>query len=138
MRGLHLLIELARREADERRSQLAEISFAKADTEAALVAHRDGIASEGRVAFDDPAILATLGPWCRHAVRARANLLARNRELARGETAARDALQSAFIDLKRLEIAQREAVRRGQVAAMRRAEIRADELYVTGRSFASV
>ena len=56
MRGLHLLIELARREADERRSQLAEISFAKADTEAALVAHRDGIASEGRVAFDDPAI----------------------------------------------------------------------------------
>jgi hypothetical protein len=137
MRGLRLLVRLAQRKTDECRGSLVEASLAKADADAALVAHHNGIASEGRVAVYDPAMLATLGAWCRHAARAHAQLQARKNELDHSEAAARDALRSAFIDLKRLEMAQEAAVRRERTTAIRRVEIRADEPYASARTSAA-
>jgi hypothetical protein len=136
-RGLHLLIRLAQGRANECRGKLGEARLAKAGAEAELAAHRDRVASEGRVAVNDPAILAALGAWYRHQARARATLLALAVELDRNEAAARDALQAAYVDLKRLEMAQDNALRRERSAAMRRIEMRADETYASARAFAA-
>jgi len=137
MRGLHLLIELSRRTADERRGILGQASLAKADADAALALHEDGIANESRIAANDPAIMATLGAWSNHAVRERAILRARHAESERAEGDAREALRSAFIDLKRLEMARDTIVRQERVGAMRRADRQAEETYAFARSFAA-
>ncbi len=136
MRGLHLLIELARRTADEQRGNLGQISIARTDAETALTLHEERIADEGRVAANDPAIMVTLGAWSNNAARLRAQLRARHAELDRSEVAARDALRMAFADLKRLEMARDSAARRQRTIANRRADNLADERYASARTFA--
>ena len=136
MRGLHLLIELARRTTDEQRGNLGQICSAKTDAEMALALHEERIAAESRIATNDPAVMAALGAWSNNALRVRAQLRARQAELDRSEAAARDALRMAFADLKRLEMARDSAARQQRTIAMRRADNQADERYASARTFA--
>ena len=136
MRGFQLLIELAQRGTDECRGSLAHISLAKADAEAALLKHVQRVDNESRIASDDPAMMAALGAWSNHATRTRASLRTRQAELDRDESNARDALRSAFLDLKRLETARDTATRQERIAALRRADGEADEQFASARSFA--
>ncbi len=137
-RGLHLLIELAKRTADEHRGSLGRISAAKAEAEAALAAHEQGLESESRIATDDPAVMATLSGWTSHTARARSDLRVRKIELDRTETAARDALRSAFMDLKRLEMARDTAARQDRMAALRRDQSLSEERFSFARSFVAL
>jgi len=129
MRGLHLLIELARRETDERQGRLGQLCQATAEADAALTVHEQGVADESRIAANDPAVMATLGAWSVHVARMRRCLQQRHAELYQDEAAARDALRSSFVDLKRLEMARDNAAHEARIAAMRRAEQQAQELY---------
>jgi hypothetical protein len=138
VRGFNLLIELARRTTDEHRGNLGRIALAKADAEAALVAHAEAVANESRIVTDDPVAMLTLGAWSNHAARARIALTARQAELDRNESAARDALRSAFVDLKRLEMARDTAAQQDRIIAQRREDSRADELYASARAFVAV
>lgn len=137
-RGLHLLVELARRTADEHRGSLGQISLAKADAEAALAAHEQEAQSESRIATHDPAVMATLAGWFGHAVRTRSVLRTRNAELDQSESAARDALRSAYVDLKRLEMARDNAARQERTVALQRDENRAEEQYSSVRFFVTL
>jgi hypothetical protein len=129
MRGLHLLIELAQRTTDERFAELARANRAKAEVEAALTAHEENLVVEGRFLAADPTMMAGFDAWSRRAVRTRSLLRSRETDLDRDESAARDALRSAFIDLKRLEIARDDEDRANRRAAARRADIQASEIY---------
>lgn len=79
------------------------------------------------VAAGDPVALMALASWQTHAARLRAGLTAREAEMARREEDARDALRIAFVDLKRLDMAQDSAARAARMAAARRADLRAEE-----------
>jgi hypothetical protein len=127
MRGLPLLIELARRNTDERRSDLGEAAQAKASADNALKSLEDGLAREAMAAANDPGVLAISTGWGGHAVRRQAMMQARINELARNEVAARDALNEAFIAMKRLEIAQDQAATVNRLNAARRADAAADD-----------
>jgi hypothetical protein len=138
MRGFHLLVELARRATDECQGSLAHISRAKADADAALTLHEERIARESRIATDDLAIIGSLDAWSNHTAQTRALLRKRQAELDRSESAARDALRSAFADLKRLETARDTATRLERIAALRRADGEAEEQYASARSVAAL
>ncbi|MBV9826097.1 MAG: hypothetical protein JO001_10540 [Alphaproteobacteria bacterium] len=134
MRGLGLLIELARRQADERRASLALIGRAKADVDAACAAHDQREREEAAIAINDPAVLVTRDAWSRNDARTRATLHSRSAELARLESGARDALRAAFADMKRLEVARDAGLRQERTQAMRRADMLAAEAFAaTGR-----
>jgi hypothetical protein len=127
MRGLPLLIELARRTTDERCSELGEAAQAKASADSALKKLEDGLAREAMAAANDPGVLAISTGWGGHAVRRQAMMQARINELARNEVAARDALNDAFVAMKRLEIAQDQAATINRLHATRRADAAADD-----------
>jgi len=133
MRGLDTLVELARRNADEHRAALARIGGAKANADAAQATHEEQQANEARVAVNDPAILATLDAWSRHDRRVGQALSARCAELGRREESARDELRSAYVDMKRLQIARDSARQRERAAASQRAEVRAAEAFASSR-----
>jgi len=135
VRGLHLLIELARRTTDERRGSLGHIAIAKAIADAALAVHEETVAKESTIATNDSALMVTLREWSNHTSRARAALKARRAELVQDESIARDALQSAFVDLKRLEIARDSAARQQRIVASRSADNQADEQFAAMRAF---
>jgi len=105
-RGIHLLIQLAQRQMDERRVELQHAASACAESDAAIVDHEQRVANEARSAATDTATLITLGAWTRHASNVRSDLRARHAELRGDEAAARDHLRDAFVDLKRLELVQ--------------------------------
>jgi len=136
MRSLDVLIQLAQREADMRRGLLAEAALAKTDADAALIDYDTYFAGEMRLGADDPVVMASAGAWAGHARRARIALDARRRGAERDESAARDDLRSAFIDLKRLEVARDHDIRRERKAARMQAAMRAEEAYLLSRTFA--
>lgn len=127
MRGLPLLIQLAQRATDEQCSELGRVAAEREAAEAALTSHAAGMEREMEVAADDPVAMMALASWRTHAVRVRTGLAQHEAETARREDDARDALRSAFVDLKRLEMAKDAAARAARIAAMRRADLRAEE-----------
>ena len=129
MRGIATLVELARRDADERRAALARIGDAKANADAARAMHEKQQLSEANMATNDPAILATVDAWSHHTRRVGQALSARCAELGRQEEVARDALRLAFVGMKRLQIARDNGFERERLAALRRADIRASEAF---------
>ena len=134
MRGLHLLIELARRTTDERRGVLGEASLARAETYAEIVAHEDAVERETSLTVMEPATLAAVSDWSRHAARKRSMLLERHADQDRVEAAARDALRTAFVDQKRLEKVHETVDREEKTTARKRAEVRASDLHASMRT----
>jgi hypothetical protein len=133
MRGLHLLIELARRTTDERRGDLGQASQACASTYAEIVAHEDAFEREVSLGVSEPAILVASGAWSRHAARTRTILTERHIEQSQREQAARDALRSAFLDQKRLEKVHETVDQGERLSARKRAESRAADLHTSMR-----
>ncbi len=126
-RGIHLLIQLAQRQMDERRVELQQAASACADADAAIADHEARVTRESLSAATDGATLITLGAWTRHAGEVRAGLRARHAELRSDEAAARDHLRDAFVDLKRLELAKDQAVRNARLLSVRHADRAADD-----------
>lgn len=127
MRGLPLLIQLAQRATDEQCSELGRVAAEREAAEAARASHEAGMEREMELATTDPVAMMALASWRTHAARVRSGLAAQEAQTARREDDARDALRSAFVDLKRLEMAQDAAARAARMAAMRRADLRAEE-----------
>jgi flagellar export protein FliJ len=128
MRGLPLLIKLARNGADERRCELGRIMSAHAQAQAALSAHDDFAAHEARVAASGVEARAAYADWLTTARRRRATLAERQAELGRTEDAARTALREAVAEMKKLDAVQRDLAAAERREALRREAVRADEL----------
>jgi len=126
-KGIHLLIQLAQRQMDERRVDLQQATSACMDADAAIADHEASVDKEVRSAQTDTATLITLGAWTRHASEVRSGLHARHAELRGDEAAARDLLRDAFVDLKRLELAQDQAARNARLLSARHADRAADD-----------
>lgn len=137
MRGLKLLAELARRETDERCATLNQIGTAKANADAAYARHEQKFSDESRIALDDPAMLVTRDAWSRHDERVGKALCARTADLARHEANAREALRTAFADMKRIESARDTSIMNEQTLAARRTELMATEAFAAARQFAA-
>jgi hypothetical protein len=129
MRGLKLLIELAKRSTDECSAELGQAGRAIADARAQIAAHNRTIEVEQEVALEDPAIYATLGAWSRHVGTHRSQLECQRSDLEQVETAARDKLREALSDRKRLEFAFDAEERADRVAKLRRTDEQANEIF---------
>jgi hypothetical protein len=137
MRGLNLLVEMARRTIDERRASLGEISRTKAECDQALTDLITSQQNEIQIGTIDPAVLVTLDAWAQAMARRRAGLRQRNAELDQKEAAAREALRSAFLDMKRLEIVHDTVELRERTSDRRRADIQAQEAFTTAQAHAA-
>lgn len=122
MQSLPTLIRLARRATDERKTDLGRIGQAQAALEASIERHDQSMALEDEAASADFAALAAYAGWNSLAGRERARLLAQRRDLERQEAAARDILRTAFVEQKRLEVAQDARQQAERADAARRAE----------------
>jgi flagellar protein FliJ len=131
MRGLPLLIKLARTDADQRRCELGRIAAARADARMALAAHDEATARETETAGAALEMRAAYGTWLRVAGRRRAELAEREAQMARTEEAARAALREAVIEMKKFEVVQRNVVAEADRDAARKEAARADELHAT-------
>jgi hypothetical protein len=129
MRGLKLLIELAKRSTDECSAELGQAGRAAADASAQIAAHDRSVEVERQVPLDDPAIYATLGAWSRHVGTHRSELESQRSDLELIEMAARDKLRDALSDRKRLEHALDAEERAGRVAKLRRTDEQANEIF---------
>ena len=127
MAGLGLLIRIARQAIDEKRVDLGHIGRARAEADAELAAHEQGLAAESGIASTSPELMADFSAWVARTAYHSARLKQRCSDLARIEDAAQDALREAFTDMKRLELARDSTARDEQREASRRADAQADE-----------
>lgn len=133
MKGLDVLIRLARHATDERSADLGRAG-SQVDLSARTIAmHEDAVARELRVAAHDASMAVASRHWAPHAARRRLDLGARHQDLIRHESEARDALRSAYLGLKRLELAREAQDRATRRLTARRAEQRIEEAYATMR-----
>jgi hypothetical protein len=127
MKGLPILIRLARREADSHRTALAEAERQTGLAEAHLAEHDSQVAAEAALARGQPEEMAAWAGWARASQRRRHGL-AHAVTLLRGqEDAAREALRKAFTETKRLEIAQDLAAGAARTLAAKQAERAAED-----------
>jgi hypothetical protein len=106
MKGLHVLIKLARHTTTE---HCAALGRAGADVDTAtraLDTHEAAMGRELHLAASDPAVMAVSRQWAQHAARHRVALRARHQASVHREAEAREVLRMAFIDQKRFELAQ--------------------------------
>jgi hypothetical protein len=127
VRGLPLLIKLARQGTDERRAELARIGAAVQEADAGLTTQQQRADQEAGFAAMRPDALAAYAAWARQDAQRRRVLEARRAQLARTEDAARDALREAFSKVKRLESALAIATEQARRDNARRAEKRTEE-----------
>ncbi len=137
MASLELLIRLARRTTEEHQVELADLGRAHAAAEAAIVTHDDGVAAESLLAGADLDALAAFSAWGPVAARQGAQLRLRLGDIARAEIAAQDRLRQAFVEMKRLEIAQAAAADTQQRSDQRKADATADDREQMRRSHAA-
>jgi hypothetical protein len=137
MANLELLIRLARRTTEEHQVELADLGRAHAAAEADIAAHDDAVAAESLLAGSDLDALAAFSAWGPVAGRQGAHLRRRSGEIAQAEIAAQDRLHQAFVEMKRLEIAQAAVLDTQQRADQRKAEATADDREQIRRSHAA-
>ena len=130
MRGLPLLIKLARTAADERRVELGRIMAAHQAARHALVVHDHAAAAEAEAAAASAAARVAYASWLRTDSVRRLGLEERRRAFDRTENAAHDVLRESVATLKRLETAERTAALAARRDGARRAAARADEQQV--------
>src|SRR5580658_7446797 len=104
MRGVSLLIRLARHDLEERRSELGSISRAQTDTEIAIGTLDETVECESGIAMSDPAGMASFGTWASQSARGRAQLQGRFEELDASANVARESLRDTAAQVRRLEI----------------------------------
>lgn len=136
MKGLNVLIRLARHATDERSADLGRVGMRIDSSVRAIASHDDQVVHELHVAANDPLLATASGHWSRHASRQRLALVARHEDLIQQEEEARDALRSAYLGLKRLELARETRDRESRRLTTRRAERHVEETYATMREAA--
>lgn len=127
MAKLDLLIRMSRQVTEERQLHLSDAAQAHSDAAAAVAAHDANIVDEYSTAAADPIAAAAFGNWVRIARQQARALRQRQDAMARSEAAAHLALQEAFIEQKRFELAQDIAIDAADLKARRLADRAADE-----------
>lgn len=127
LRGLPILIRLARQRADARRIALAEAERQTGLAIGALAAHDARDASEAALARREATQMAAWAGWARQSQRRRAGLERAVEQLRADEEAVRAELREAFAETKRLEIAAETAARAMRLQEARKAERAAED-----------
>jgi hypothetical protein len=127
MRGVSLLLRLARHDLEERRSDLGCISRAQTETENAIETLDETMASESSIAMTDPAGLAVYGEWAGRTARGRTQLQNQSEELDLSASATRESLRDTAAQVRRLELVIDTARATERRLLLRRANARADE-----------
>ena len=127
MRGLPILIRLARQRADSHRTALAEAERNAGQAAEALAAHDALAATEAAHARGDAADMAAWTDWARQAQRRRRGLAQVLAQCRADEEVVRATLREAFAETKRLEIAADSAARAARLEAARRVERAAED-----------
>jgi hypothetical protein len=127
MLGVTLLVQLARHDLEERRSDLGGVNRARSDTETEIGTLDETVVCETDVAMTDPSVISAYGAWATRSARVRATLQDRFEELDASAETAREGLRDSAAQVRRLEIVLETARAKARRAAARRAEVRADE-----------
>jgi hypothetical protein len=127
MRNVAMLVRLARHELEERRSDLACISGARAETETAIGTLDRTVTDEAKIALNDPTAIAAYGHWASRSARARAGLRSRFEELDLSTEGARENLRDKATQMRRLEIVVETMRASARRTSMRKADSKADE-----------
>jgi hypothetical protein len=134
MRGVSLLIRLARHDLEERRSDLGCISRAQVDTESAIGTLDETVERESGIAMADPIGMEVFGAWAGQTARGRVQLQTRFEELDISANAARENLRDSAAQVRRLEIVMDTVRLKERRLSVRRADARADERELTRRA----
>jgi hypothetical protein len=105
VRKLKILIQIAQRNANERRVEAAGIETAIVEVRRQVEAHDVVAAAETELAQRGQLALAAFGLWVRQGRRRRQQLSERLGQLERAGEAAREALHAAYAELRRLRLA---------------------------------
>ncbi|WP_237182525.1 hypothetical protein [Roseomonas marmotae] len=127
MKGLPILIRLARQRADDRRTALAEAGRQVAATEEALAAQDQAFTQETEQARGRAEEMALWSAWSPMASGRRRQMLHAASLLRTQEDTLRAALREDFAEIKRLELARDAAALATRRQAARRAEVAAEE-----------
>lgn len=127
MRGLPILIRLARQRADERRAILAEAERQTLLAAEMLAGHEAHLRREAERARGQAEEMARWSDWSRVAAGRQRQLQRAVATLQAQEEQIRDALREDFAEIKRLEIARDAAAEAARRHAARRAERAAED-----------
>lgn len=127
MRGLSLLIRLARHDLEERRSDLGCIARAQMDTGTEIEALDEAVLCETDVVMTDPSTITVFGAWAAHSARGRSRLQAGFEELGASADTAREVVRDTVAQVRRLEIVLDTKRTEARRLLARRAENNADE-----------
>lgn len=127
MRGLPILIRLARQRADERRAILAEAERQTLLAAEMLAGHEAHLRQETEWARGQAGEMASWSEWSRVAARRQRQLQQAMAVLQAQEEQIRDALREDFAEIKRLEIARDTAAEAVRRQAARHAERAAED-----------
>lgn len=132
---LPMLIHRAQLVVDERQMELAELIRQEEAAQQAIVQH-DQLRREEEDALPDrpPEARLTFSDWSRQSSKNRLRLVDLHGKLQRACSAARDALQEAAADLKRLELANEARLKEERRAQTRKIEARAEETEMIRRN----
>jgi hypothetical protein len=127
LRGLPILIRLARQRADSHRTALAEAECQTGLAAEVLAAHDALATAEAARASGKATQLAAWTDWARQSQRRRRGLVQALGQLRVDEDALRATLREAFAETKRLEIAADSAAQAARLQAARKAERAAED-----------
>lgn len=122
LRGLPILIRLARQRADSHRTALAAAERQTVLATEALATHDALIAAETAHARGEASEMGAWSDWLRQSQRRRRALVQATVRLQMEEEAIRATLREAFAEIKRLEIAADQAAQAAHLQAARKAE----------------
>lgn len=127
MRGLPLLIRMARQRADERRVILVEAESQTRLAAEVLAGQETHLRRETERARGEPEAMAMWSDWSRVAAGRQRHLRQALTALQAQEEQIRDCLREDFAEIKRLEIARDAAAKAARREAGRRAERTAED-----------
>ena len=128
MKRTNTLIRLRRFRVDDLKRRLATLDAMKADAERKLADLEDSVTREKQRAGDSDIGRLAFPSFLRSIETRRENLRATLKDIERERTQAQTDLTAAFQDLKSLEFATEQQVKRQQEIETRRAQSRLDEM----------
>jgi len=128
MKRTNTLIRLRRFRVDDLKRRLATLDAMKADVERKLADLEDSVARERQRAGDSDIGRLAFPSFLRSIESRRENLRATQKDIERERVQAQDDLAGAYQDLKALELAAEQQMKRANEAEARRSQSRMDEM----------
>jgi len=128
MKRTNTLIRLRRFRVDDLKRRLATLDAMKADVERKLSDLEDSVARERQRAGDSDIGRLAFPSFLRSIETRRENLRATQKDIERERVQAQDDLSAAYQDLKALELAAEQQMKRANEAEARRSQSRMDEM----------